>query len=221
MQVGPWQLGLAGFVNALTMAPCCLGVCRRPRLVQQRYYSNNLTSPNPPGVPRRARPGYIFPAGFKSRLVFRSSVELESLCVHECEIIGEVSRGLLVACVCWNNPGAGAALALCLRAADTACCLVQCAGQHGKGRHTMPALLLWGLPMQGGEYWPQPTFKVTALDRPQDPVVAKSCTGCWSGVGALPTVFVGGGEWGLSTGLSPAGAPSCRCGAQQRPQPNT
>ncbi len=31
-------------------------------------------------------------------------------------------------------------------------------------------------------YWPAPTFSVTALDRPDEPIVAKSCTGCWSGV---------------------------------------
>lgn len=35
---------------------------------------------------------------------------------------------------------------------------------------------------QGGEFWPQPTFRVAAMDRPQEPLVAKSCTGCWSGV---------------------------------------
>lgn len=65
--------------------------------------------------------GYIFPAGFKSRLLFRSSVDTDALCLHECEIVGE-----------------------------------------------------------GGNFWPAPTFKVTARDREDEPVVAKSCTGCWS-----------------------------------------
>lgn len=67
--------------------------------------------------------GYIFPAGFRSRLLFRSSVDLGALTLHECEIIGE-----------------------------------------------------------GGTFWPAPTFVVTARDRQDEPVVAKSCTGCWSGV---------------------------------------
>jgi hypothetical protein len=67
--------------------------------------------------------GYIFPAGFKSRLLFRSSVDLDALTLHECEIVGE-----------------------------------------------------------GGQFWPAPTFVVTARDREDEPIVAKSCTGCWSGV---------------------------------------
>lgn len=36
---------------------------------------------------------------------------------------------------------------------------------------------------EGGTYWPSPTFKVTARDREDEPVEAKSCTGCWSQVG--------------------------------------
>ncbi|KAF8065639.1 hypothetical protein HT031_003240 [Scenedesmus sp. PABB004] len=67
--------------------------------------------------------GYIFPAGFRSRLLFRSSVDLDALCLHECEILGA-----------------------------------------------------------GGRFWPAPTFVVTARDREDEPIVAKSCTGCWSGV---------------------------------------
>lgn len=67
--------------------------------------------------------GYIFPAGFHSRTLFRSSVALDSLCVHECYVVG-----------------------------------------------------------QGGKYWPAPTFKVVALDRPEEPIIAKSCTGCWTGI---------------------------------------
>ncbi|GAX78635.1 hypothetical protein CEUSTIGMA_g6073.t1 [Chlamydomonas eustigma] len=67
--------------------------------------------------------GYIFTCGFKSRLLFRSSVNLDALCVHECEVLGEGSR-----------------------------------------------------------YWPAPTFSVKALDRPEEPIIAKSCTGCWSGI---------------------------------------
>ena len=67
--------------------------------------------------------GYIFPEGFKSRTLFRSSVALDSLCVHECDIIG-----------------------------------------------------------RGGEYWPLPTFRVVALDRPDEPLIAKSCTGCWTAI---------------------------------------
>ena len=33
--------------------------------------------------------GYIFPEGFKSRTLFRSSVAIDQLCVHECFIIGQ------------------------------------------------------------------------------------------------------------------------------------
>ncbi len=36
-----------------------------------------------------------------------------------------------------------------------------------------------------GELWPAPTFVVTALDRPDEPLVGKSCTACWSAVSAL------------------------------------
>lgn len=67
--------------------------------------------------------GYIFPDGFKSRVNFRSSVELDQLCVHECSVLGS-----------------------------------------------------------DGEFWPLPTFKVVAMDRPEVPLIAKSCTGCWTGV---------------------------------------
>ncbi|PRW21070.1 Transforming growth factor beta regulator 1 [Chlorella sorokiniana] len=67
--------------------------------------------------------GYIFPEGFQSRTLFRSSVAIDQLCVHECHIIGE-----------------------------------------------------------GGQFWPAPTFKVVALDRPDEPLIAKSCTGCWTGI---------------------------------------
>jgi hypothetical protein len=67
--------------------------------------------------------GYIFPDGFKSRTLFRSSVALDSLCVHECDIIGK-----------------------------------------------------------GGVHWPLPTFRVVALDRPDEPLIAKSCTGCWTAI---------------------------------------
>ena len=38
---------------------------------------------------RTQPPGYIFTCGFKSRTLFRSSVDLGALCVHECEIIGK------------------------------------------------------------------------------------------------------------------------------------
>ncbi|KAL4451372.1 hypothetical protein ABPG77_009444 [Micractinium sp. CCAP 211/92] len=67
--------------------------------------------------------GYIFPEGFHSRTLFRSSVAIDQLCVHECYIIGK-----------------------------------------------------------GGQFWPQPTFKVVALDRPDEPLIGKSCTGCWTGI---------------------------------------
>ncbi|GFR53040.1 hypothetical protein Agub_g15740 [Astrephomene gubernaculifera] len=67
--------------------------------------------------------GYIFPAGFKSQTCFRSSVDLDALTVHTCEVLGE-----------------------------------------------------------SGQYWPAPTFVVTAADRPDEPLVAKSCTGCWTAV---------------------------------------
>ena len=38
---------------------------------------------------------------------------------------------------------------------------------------------------QGGQYWPAPTFQVVAMDRPEEPLIAKSCTGCWTGVSGL------------------------------------
>lgn len=65
--------------------------------------------------------GYIFPMGFISRTLFRSSVALDQLCIHECTVLGEE-----------------------------------------------------------GQYWPAPTFQVVAFDRPDEPLIAKSCTGCWS-----------------------------------------
>lgn len=38
---------------------------------------------------------------------------------------------------------------------------------------------------EGGKFWPSPTFMVTARDREDEPVMAKSCTGCWSQVGGV------------------------------------
>lgn len=35
---------------------------------------------------------------------------------------------------------------------------------------------------EGGMYWPAPTFRVVAADRPAEPLFAKSCTGCWTQV---------------------------------------
>ena len=35
---------------------------------------------------------------------------------------------------------------------------------------------------RGGQYWPGPTFRVRAMDRASEPITAKSCTGCWTGV---------------------------------------
>ena len=67
--------------------------------------------------------GYIFPAGFVSRVAFRSSVSLDQVCIHECRVVG-----------------------------------------------------------RGGLHWPAPTFEVVAMDRPDEPLVAKSCTGCWTAV---------------------------------------
>jgi len=77
----------------------------------------------PAGAAGWSNSGYIFPAGFASRVSFRSSVQLDSLCVHECRIVGA-----------------------------------------------------------GGAHWPAPTFEVAAMDRPDEPLVARSCTGCWTGV---------------------------------------
>ena len=37
---------------------------------------------------------------------------------------------------------------------------------------------------EGGAYWPLPTFRVVAADRPTEPLTAKSCTGCWTQVRA-------------------------------------
>ena len=33
-----------------------------------------------------------------------------------------------------------------------------------------------------GQYWPAATFRVTSMDRAEEPLYAKSCTGCWSQV---------------------------------------
>ena len=35
---------------------------------------------------------------------------------------------------------------------------------------------------QEGQYWPAATFRVTAMDRVNEPLDAKSCTGCWAQV---------------------------------------
>ena len=35
---------------------------------------------------------------------------------------------------------------------------------------------------KGGLHWPLPTFRVVALDRPDEPLLAKSCTGCWTAI---------------------------------------
>ena len=41
----------------------------------------------------------------------------------------------------------------------------------------------------GGAYWPQPTYKVVAMDRADEPLLAKSCTGCWTQVFLSPPVL--------------------------------
>jgi hypothetical protein len=33
-----------------------------------------------------------------------------------------------------------------------------------------------------GEYWPRPTFKIVAADRPYEPLIGRSCTGAWRAV---------------------------------------
>jgi len=38
---------------------------------------------------------------------------------------------------------------------------------------------------KGGAHWPHPTYKVVAMDRADEPLLAKSCTGCWTQVGSL------------------------------------
>ena len=44
---------------------------------------------------------------------------------------------------------------------------------------------------EGGAYWPLPTFRVVAADRPTEPLTAKSCTGCWTQVrAAVPPVAI-------------------------------
>ena len=40
---------------------------------------------------------------------------------------------------------------------------------------------------QGGAYWPHPTYHVVAMDRADEPLLAKSCTGCWTQVPPAPT----------------------------------
>jgi len=35
---------------------------------------------------------------------------------------------------------------------------------------------------EGGQFWPKPTFRVTASDRPEEPLDGKSATACWTAV---------------------------------------
>ena len=88
--------------------------------VEPKGWHNERSPPPLPQVESKGwhNAGYIFPAGYRSRLIFRSSTDLSQNCVHECAIRGA-----------------------------------------------------------GGEYWPLPTFVVTAMDRPDQPCVGKSCTG--------------------------------------------
>lgn len=67
--------------------------------------------------------GYIFPDGLHTRTVFRSSVMVDQLVVHDCYIVGE-----------------------------------------------------------GGQYYPKPTFRIVAADRPEEPLEGRSCTACWTGI---------------------------------------
>lgn len=79
--------------------------------------------PTPPPTPSQALTGVCD--------WYRSSVELEQLCLHECTIIGK-----------------------------------------------------------GGAHWPHPTYKVVAMDRADEPLLAKSCTGCWTQVISLCSLDV-------------------------------
>ncbi|KAK9807622.1 hypothetical protein WJX72_004551 [[Myrmecia] bisecta] len=65
--------------------------------------------------------GYIFPEGFKSRINFRSSVDIDQITIYECSVLGP-----------------------------------------------------------GGQHWPQPTFQLVGMDRPDEVIIGKSCTACWT-----------------------------------------
>ena len=43
---------------------------------------------------------------------------------------------------------------------------------------------------KGGAHWPHPTYKVVAMDRADEPLLAKSCTGCWTQVISLCSLDV-------------------------------
>jgi hypothetical protein len=118
--------------------------------------------------------GYIFPAGFKSRLLFRCGAG---------------------ACEGADRPGAGCVPLLPHPAApmlpNALLRQTPCRGKKSSRRPRRSSVDLDALTLHeceivgaGGAFWPAPTFVVTARDRPGEPMVARSCTGCWSGVSA-------------------------------------
>ena len=92
--------------------PCCL-------------HGNALPSLLPSSAPPKPHPTLTGACDW-----YRSSVELDQLCLHECTIIGK-----------------------------------------------------------GGAHWPHPTYKVVAMDRADEPLLAKSCTGCWTQVSSLRSLM--------------------------------
>jgi len=100
---------------------------RKPRLGRVRQKGSKKAELVEVGTVRFTKgwhnQGYIFPEGYFARTLFRSSVMLDQVCVHECRVLGE-----------------------------------------------------------GAKFWPGPTFRIIALDRPEEVLDAKSPTGCWNAV---------------------------------------
>lgn len=113
------------------------------------------------------------------------SVAIDQLCVHECHVVGKGGqywpqptfkvRWLGGGGGCWCRAGRWASRLLLQCAAWQTLAAAGCdAVQSGIGRHSTtsaPALLFAAFLLQ-----------VVATDRPNEPLIAKSCTGCWTGV---------------------------------------
>jgi hypothetical protein len=143
--------------------------------------------------------GYIFPAGFRSRLLFRRGAGWFGRATAEWHPVNTRTRTRTHAHAHAHPPHkqllANAHTQQNLRI------LCKRATSHPKSKPTKPpnhsatrppprssvdlGALAWHdctIVGEGGAYWPAPTFVVTARDRPGEPMVARSCTGCWSGV---------------------------------------
>ena len=78
-------------LHAISCMPCPCPARRPDSLCDTIQYQPHTPTTLPFADPAHGwcNSGYIFPASFRARTHFRSSVNLDAVCVHTCEIVAE------------------------------------------------------------------------------------------------------------------------------------